>query len=130
MDLLLDTHVLLWSLLEPQRLAAETAMALDDKENRRWLSPITSWEVMVLADTGRIDLQSPPEDWLAQVLLQVPFTEAPLTLDVAILSRRVSLPHRDPADRFLAATAMVHELVLVTADAHLLGLSGLNTMTA
>jgi len=57
-----------------------------------------------------------------------PFQEAPLTHEIAAASRRLNLPQRDPADRFLAATALVLDLVLVTADASLLGLGEIATL--
>lgn len=130
MDLLLDTHVLLWSLLDPAKLSMRTARALEGAENTLWLSPITSWEVMVLAEKGRIRLEAEPGTWLGRVFDRIPFAEAPLNHEVAILSRSIDLPHEDPADRFLAATAKVHELVLVTADKYLLRLAHLDTMKA
>ena len=49
-----------------------------------------------------------------------PIAEAPLTIDVALASRTVDVEHRDPADRFIVATAKVYGLTLVTADARLL----------
>lgn len=58
--------------------------------------------------------------WVRNVLQTVPFHEAPLTHEVAIQSRSVDLPHQDPVDRFLVATALVYGLTLVTADERLL----------
>jgi PIN domain nuclease of toxin-antitoxin system len=58
--------------------------------------------------------------WIAHKLTAVPFREAPVTYEVARETGRLRLPHRDPADRFLLATAKVFELTLVTADEHLL----------
>ncbi len=120
MRLLLDTHIFLWSLLEPERLSPDVAAALQDPGTELWLSPIVVWEVLVLADKGRIILEPDAETWIREVLRAIPFREAPLTSEVAIVSRTVALPHRDPADRFLAATAIVYGLTLVTADARLL----------
>lgn len=68
---------------------------------------------------GHVLGPAPFADWLRAELASGPFREAPLTWAVAIESRRISLPHEDPADRFLAATARVHGLTLVTADARL-----------
>ena len=118
--LLLDTHVFLWSLLEPQRLAERTAQELEHPDNELWLSPITIWEVMLLAEKGRIRLDSAPEAWIEAVLATIPFKQAPMTHAVAMKSRVITLPHQDPADRFLAATAWVYDLTLITADRNLL----------
>jgi PIN domain nuclease of toxin-antitoxin system len=118
--LLLDTHVLLWSLLEPRRLTRRVAAELQDQTNELWLSPLSTWEVLVLAEKGRIVLQPDPAHWIRTVYRAVPFKEAPLNHEVAMESRLMDLPHQDPVDRFLAATARVYGLTLVTADERLL----------
>ena len=118
--LLLDTHILLWSLLEPDRLGRDVAAALDDPANQVWLSPVVIWEVLILAERGRVELSPDPTTWVRHVLKTLPFHEAPLTHEVAIQSRRLDLPHQDPVDRFLVATALVHDLTLVTADRRLI----------
>lgn len=120
MKLLLDTHILLWSLLDPDRLTHEVVKALEDPANELWLSPITTWEILVLAEKGRITLEPDHFSWVRTVFNSIPFKEAPLNGEVAIESRLVDLPHQDPADRFLAATAQVYGLTLVTADVRLL----------
>jgi len=78
------------------------------------------WEVLILAEKGRVVLQPEPLTWIRQALTIVSFREAPLTWEVAIQSRRVNLPHQDPVDRFLVATALVYDLILVTADERIL----------
>ena len=57
-----------------------------------------------------------------------PVAEAPLTIDVALASRSVDVEHQDPADRFIVATAAVHGLTLVTADARLLRCRGIEVL--
>ena len=61
-------------------------------------------------------MDAPPAEWIKNVLEDLPFREAPINFEIAVQSRRIELPHQDPADRFLAATAMVYDLVLATAD--------------
>jgi PIN domain nuclease of toxin-antitoxin system len=102
--------------------------ALEDPANELWLSPIVLWEVLVLAEKGRVVLEPDGVTWIQRVLQTLPFREAPLTHEVAIQSRNVELPHGDPADRFLAATALVYGLRLVTADAQLLGSQSIPTL--
>ncbi|MBW2094595.1 MAG: type II toxin-antitoxin system VapC family toxin [Deltaproteobacteria bacterium] len=116
MKLLLDTHILLWSLLEPARLARGVSAELEDTSNELWLSPISTWEIMVLAEKGRIVLDARPELWVRDVFKTIPFHEAPLNHEVAMQSRMIDFPHEDPADRFLVATALVYDLKLITAD--------------
>jgi len=114
--LLLDTHVWLWSLTAPDRLGRRVRSQLERKGNQVWLSPISVWELLVLAERGRVWLDSEPRAWVAEALERAPLEEAALNHEVALRSREVSLPHQDPADRFLVATALTYELTLVTAD--------------
>lgn len=119
--LLLDTHILLWSLLEPSKLTDEVAKELDRRTNELWISPISTWEIMVLVEKGRVILDSGPATWLRELFNTIPFKEASINSEVAIRSRTLRLPYQDPADRFLAATAVVYDLTLVTADERLMG---------
>ena len=120
MRLLLDTHVWLWSLLDPDRLSRRARRELTDPANALTLSPVSVWEALVLAEKGRVLLPPDPWSWVRTALTVAPVEEIPLTFDVALGSRSIRIEHGDPADRFIAATAMVHDLTLVTADAELL----------
>ncbi len=126
MRLLLDTHIWLWSLQDISRLGAGVRHALRNPENERWLSPVSTWEALILHEKGRIHLAGDLRDWVAEST--APFLEAPLTHEIVTISRTLPLPQRDPADRFLAATAKVLGLTLVTADANLLGLGEIATL--
>lgn len=131
MKLLLDTHVLLWSLLEPERLTAEARRRLEDDRNELWISPISAWETLLLIERGRVELGPETQSaaaWVRRALAAAPLREAPLTVEVALASRIVRLDHRDPADRFLVATASVYDLVLATADARLLACPDIRTL--
>jgi PIN domain nuclease of toxin-antitoxin system len=118
--LLLDTHVWLWALLDEARLGARGQRLLQTATNELWRSPISVWEASLLAERGRIRLTGTFDAWLERADRVLPVQEAPLTRDVALTSRRVRLSHQDPADRFLAATAEVFGLTLLTADERLL----------
>ena len=120
MRLLLDTHVWAWSLLEPERPGEEARAALVEPENELWLSPISAWELALLIERGRLQVDRPAVEWVEEALSRIPLHEAPLSHAVALRSHSISLPHQDPADRFLAATAAVYELTLVTADRRLI----------
>jgi PIN domain nuclease of toxin-antitoxin system len=120
MKLLLDTHIWLWSLRDPARLTRRVARALESQKNELWLSPLSVWELLLLAGKGRISLSLPPEEWAVRTLELVPIKETPLTFEVALATRQIHLPHRDPVDIFLAATARAFDLTLVTADQRLL----------
>jgi len=124
--LLLDTHIWLWSLIEPARLGKRTREELQDPKNELWLSPISTWEALILHDKGRVYLAADVNEWIARNT--APFREAHLTHEIALAARQLVLAQRDPADRFLAATAQVLGLTLVTADTSLLGLGDIATL--
>jgi PIN domain nuclease of toxin-antitoxin system len=120
MKLLLDTHIILWSAAEPERFPAKVAEELENESNELWFSPISVWEILLLAEKGRVVLESDHAKSIRKMFQKLPLREAVINQEVAIQSRYVNLPHQDPADRFLAATAMVYDLTLVTADSRLI----------
>lgn len=128
MKLLLDTHIWLWSTLQPQRLTPRVDKALADPENELWLSPVSVGELIVLLRKGRIKLPKDVAVWVAKTMQEFALTEAPVTVEVALAISSINFPHGDPADHFLAATAKVFDLTLVTADEHLLHLPGVRVM--
>ena len=119
MRLLLDTHIWIWSKLEPKRLGRRARVELSNTSNELWLSPVSVWEALVLMQKGRIRVES-PFAWVQRAAEQL--REAPLTHEIVSIGLALPLSHEDPADRFLAATAKVLKLTLVTADQRLLGL--------
>ena len=125
MRLLLDTHIWLWMIGEPEKIGAHLRRELSNAEEL-WLSPISTWEALVLARKGRIHLHEQVEAWIEHAT--APFREAPLTHAVAMESERILVAHSDPADRFIAATAKVLGLTLATADTRLLGLGDVATL--
>jgi PIN domain nuclease of toxin-antitoxin system len=123
MKLLLDTHIWLWSSFQPARLSRRVAAALADAANELWLSPVSTWELVLLVGKGRIRLDVEIETWIRQAVAE-PLREAPLTHEIALRTRALRLPHGDPADAWLAATAAVFDLTLVTADPRLMRSQG------
>jgi PIN domain nuclease of toxin-antitoxin system len=123
-NLLLDTHIWIWSLLAPERLAKRVSAALAAAGSDLWLSPISVWEFLLLVERGRVVVKGEPREWIETAWARAPLHEAPLNREVALRSRSVGVPHQDPADRFLAATAEVYDLALVTDDVHLLAGKG------
>ena len=120
MGLLLDTHIWLWGLLDPDRLSNGVRQALASRQEELRLSPISVWEALILAERGRLTLEPDPRSWLRKAMSKCPIVEVPVTFDVVLASRNIDLEHQDPADRFIAASAKVFGLKLVTADRRLL----------
>ena len=128
MKLLLDTHIWLWSALEPHRLSRRVARELADPENQLWLSPISVWELTVLQRKGRLDEPKNLPVWVAQSSKDLELIEAPITIEVALAVDSLDFPHGDPGDHLLAASAKVFDLTLVTADEDLIDLSGIRVL--
>jgi PIN domain nuclease of toxin-antitoxin system len=128
MKLLLDTHIWLWSSLEPRRILRRVAKDLLDHDYELWLSPISVWELTFLRRKGRAKTPQGIPTWVAGSMQELRLTEAPLTIEVALAVSALDFPHGDPADHFLAATAKVFDLTLVTADTNLIDLRGIKVL--
>ena len=116
---LLDTHVFLWWHLDPKQLSRKQRAVVDraSQDAPLAVSDITLWEVALLVELGRVELDVPLGQWLelasAPPLVERLRVTPAIAAEVAILG---SALHRDPADRILVATARVHGLQLVTSD--------------
>lgn len=128
MKLLLDTHIWLWSVLEPHRLSPRVGRELASNENELWLSSVSVWELTILQRKGRLSMPQDIPAWVAASMRDLELTEAPLTIEVALAVPSLSFPHGDPADHLLAASAKVFNLTLVTADQHLIRARGIDVL--
>lgn len=118
MRLLLDTHVLLWALIEPTRLSKATQAVLEDSENEVLFSAASIWEIAIKSALGRADFQVASVEIL-EAAQTSGFAELPVRSAAAL--RVATLPHlhRDPFDRLLIAQAMTEPAVFYTADEQL-----------
>jgi PIN domain nuclease of toxin-antitoxin system len=117
---LLDTHVLLWMASDDKRLSkrAHEAIRQARRDTGIAVAAITLWEIAWLAHHQRIVVVGSVESFVRETVARVILR--PVTVEVAVLAARLpeSFP-RDPADRLIAATAMVEGMTLVTADARI-----------
>jgi PIN domain nuclease of toxin-antitoxin system len=122
---LLDTHIALWLDSGNAKLRPSTRELID----RCWhdggvimLSAVTAWEIGVLVERGKIVLDLPPHAWVRRFLRQPGIQGVPLHLDVAARTGALAdLPHRDPGDRLLIATAIDLGCPLITYDERIAG---------
>jgi PIN domain nuclease of toxin-antitoxin system len=128
MRLLLDTHIWIWGHLEPHRISSEVARELTNPENDQFLSAVSIWEVIVLLEKKRFRLDQDFGEWFKKSKEFLNFIELAVTWEVAHELRFMMLGHRDPADRFLVATAKVYDLTLVTADERLMSVPGIKVL--
>lgn len=96
MRLLLDTHIWVWSKLEPARLGSRSRSELSNSDNELWLSPVSVWEALTLMQKGRIRVENPFE-WVERAAEQM--REAPLTREIVSVGLAMRLPQGDAADR-------------------------------
>ncbi len=128
MKILLDTHVWIWALTEPERLSPAARQALADNGDELALSAISVWETIMLGQRGRLQLRPDPVSWVQSALDHSPLTVLPINAAVAMKSRELAeYPGEDPADRFLVATCLVHALALITADRQIRSWPGVRT---
>lgn len=112
MNLLLDSHALLWALHDPDRLRAEAAGAIRDPQRGVFFSAASAWELELKAALGKLEL---PDAWL-DAAEKTGFVEIPVTASEARDSARLPWHHRDPFDRVLVAQARRHGLHIATRD--------------
>ena len=116
MNILLDTHVLIWWVEKNPRLGSRAKKTLLSPETRPLVSAASIWEMAIKAATGRLDLADPLEFWVP--LLENDWGVHPLAINFehATAVRQLPLIHNDPFDRMLVAQAQCEGLTLVTAD--------------
>ena len=119
--ILLDTHVALWFTVgsdllgkHSRRIARQAAA-----ESQLAVSAVSFWEIALLITKRRLR-SSDSAEITRRLILDAGVNELPLTGEIAILAGELDGLHADPADRFIAATAIVHDAILMTADDRLL----------
>ena len=117
---LLDTHIALWLDSGSDRLRPATRVLIDgirQDGGTVLLSAVTAWEIALLVDTGRVELDIPVQAWVERFADRPGIAAVPLGHHAASRAYRLHhLEHRDPADRLLIATAIERACPLVTYD--------------
>lgn len=112
MNVLLDSHALLWALHDPERLSARAAEVIRDPRRAVFFSAASAWELELKAAKGKLTL---PEAWLAAAE-ETGFLQIAVSAAVAQASARLPWHHNDPFDRMLVAHAVEHGLQVATRD--------------
>ena len=119
MDLILDTHCILWYALDDSQLSSKAKAAIEGEENEVYVSPASYWEIAIKICTGKYKLESPFEAFWNQAIQDGEM--AILPIQIAHAGRLLELPmlHRDPFDRMLVAQALCEKLIVVSNDSML-----------
>jgi len=113
--ILLDTCALLW-LAEGNRRIPESTLQVIEKASLVFVSAITAWEIGLKAERKQLLLPCEAAEWFQAVIDHHHIMVAPLAIDILMESNQLPWHHRDPADRFIIATAMKEKAAIVTAD--------------
>ena len=116
MNLLLDTHTLLWWLGGDRRLGRRAAAFIAEPRNLVWVSAATAWEIVIKVALGRLDLGEPPEKCLPREIERSRFRPLPITVEHALEVAALPHHHTDPFDRLLIAQARREGMKMVTSD--------------
>jgi len=116
MKLLLDTHVLLWAVLEPRKLSHSQREALENSGNQLLVSAASAWEIATKWRLGKLNQAGAVVRNYSQVLDRLAANDLPISGDVARQAGLLQVEHRDPFDRLLAAQAMADNLLLASSD--------------
>ena len=116
MKLLLDTHILLWSAGQPDKLSESARALLTSPENSLFFSAASIWEIVIKLGLGREDFKVDPHR-LRKMLVVHGYTELPVTAEHALKVDTLPPLHRDPFDRLLLAQARTEGMLFLTNDA-------------
>jgi PIN domain nuclease of toxin-antitoxin system len=116
MRLLLDTHVIIWWVMESHRLRPRVVSKLLDADTVIYASPVSAWEISRKRHIGKLDFS---DEFIAEFgtrVQQLGWYQLPLTIEHTIAAAQLPGEHKDPFDRMLAGQALVEELTVVTVD--------------
>ncbi len=129
MRLLLDTHILLWALIQPDRLSQVARAAIVDRDNSLHVSAASAWEIATKHRIGKLPEARAVVLGYADHLTRLGATSMPITDRLALDAGTFEWDHRDPFDRLLAVQAIHESATLVTVDTVFSGVPGLRTLS-
>ncbi len=115
MNILLDTHVLIWALENNSTLSDSARESIIQARNMVFVSSVSIWEIAIKTSLGKLDV---PDNLQEEIQLHR-FTPLHITYDHAELAGNLPSYHKDPFDRMLIAQAITEKLTLVTRDEHI-----------
>ena len=115
MPVLLDTCVLLWITNSPDKLS-KAALERLRSSGPQHVVAISAFEIVVKHHKGKLELPMDPWEWFSQVMEHYGLQEIPISAKVAAMAPRIQVPHKDPCDRIIIATALENNLEILSSD--------------
>ncbi|VBA62320.1 type II toxin-antitoxin system VapC family toxin [Mycobacterium attenuatum] len=128
MNVLLDTHTLLWLVSDPAQVAPSALTVLSSPETNLWVTAASAWEISIKTRLGRLDGEALLSAW-ADILADMSTSELPIESPDAILAGRLPWGHKDPFDRVIIAQALRRNLTIATRDTKIIGAAMTPTLT-
>lgn len=119
MNVLLDTHTLLWLVSKPSAVDASALAVIADPNTSVWVTAASAWEIAIKTRLGRLDGEALLSAW-TDIIAGMSTTELPIESPDAILAGRLPWEHRDPFDRVIVAQALRRNLTIATRDSKIL----------
>ena len=119
MKVLLDTHIWLWWITNPDRLGPTSRRAIEDAGNAVFFSAASSWEISIKYALGKLSLPTPPLEFVPKRLQRDNISPLAVTHIHALTVSTLPHHHRDPFDRVLVAQAQAEQCALCTVDPHI-----------
>lgn len=130
MGYLLDTHIVIWLIYQPEKITHEIERILLDRRVPVYFSVVNLWEVAIKARLGKFDIEGINTNELYQTLKRDLYSELPVLSKHCVVLENLPLTHTDPFDRLLISQAMAENLTLITYDGKILQYENLKTLRA
>lgn len=116
MKYLLDTHTFLWWMSAPNKLSDKVLSLLNNQENEIYLSPASTWEIVIKCQVQKLTLPMQPEKYIPSRLSLYNILELPITHLHTLEMKKLPLIHKDPFDRLLISQSKIEKMPLMTKD--------------
>jgi PIN domain nuclease of toxin-antitoxin system len=116
---LLDTHILLWAVINPEKLSRRAAKIIDDKSGVMLVSAASAWEIATKVRKGKLPGAEAFERDFVRTLDDLGYVLLSIEAETALRAARLTADHRDPFDRMIAAQALALDIPVISLDAKL-----------